>query len=125
MSEEHFRVDACCYSNRRGVSIGFGTECTNDESILELGEDWIYEGLEDSFWENYQEFEPGIAEARNALKNDENDCCDNLCATLHRVFGEFEIEYLLNGEKKDLKFDVDVNSLMYNMLSNSFINDNP
>lgn len=125
MSDGYITIEAYCYSKKKGTSIGFGVEYDLDgDSISVIGEDWIYDGLADSFWENYLEFKSGVVEARSIVrktvtKNEKNDYIN----ALYSVFGDFEIECEANGEKVDLEFDINVNSIMYSMLLDVFVDD--
>ena len=64
-------IQASCFSEKADVSIGFGISLdAADGSLPEIATDWISEGMSESFWENYQEFEDGIAEAERLQSND-------------------------------------------------------
>ena len=105
---------ACCYSEKADVSISFGTSVESfDGDLSSLDTEWIYEGMGDSFWENHEEFEAGIAQAEALQKSDNT-------MTLHQamfaVFGDFVLSYEVDGEEKELDIDFDVNASMYALL---------
>lgn len=66
MSE--INIMAYCYSEKEEVSIGFGTSFSSEDSIDIIDTEWIDVGMSESFWENHQEFEPGIVKANQLIK---------------------------------------------------------
>jgi len=128
MSDEYIEISACCYSDTIDVSVGFGIGFDKEDfSIADLGTDWIYEGLSESFWENAQDFEEGVSRAyaivREEVANGGKDDHETFMKALRQVFGEFKIEYEIEGVKQDFTWDVDVNSAMYDMLPDVYVED--
>ena len=106
---------ASCYSEKTDASISFGVTREIIDGTVNLSDTgWIYEGMGDSFWENYYEFEAGVAEA-NAMQ-DANPALTHEQA-LFDVFGNFVISYEVDGETKELDFDFNPNELMYALLN--------
>lgn len=105
---------ACCYSEKADVSISFGTSIdSSDGDLSYFDTDWIFAGMSDSFWENHEEFEAGIAQAE-VMKN--NDDTLTFHQALFAIFGDFTLCYEVNGEEMDLAYDFDVNASMYALL---------
>lgn len=105
---------ACCYSEKADVSISFGTSVESlDGDLSSLDTEWIFCGMGESFWENHEEFEAGIAQAEALQKS-------NSTMTLHQamyaIFGDFELSYEVDGEETELNIDYDVNASMYALL---------
>lgn len=61
--------------------------------------------------ESFFEFEEGIAVAKAAASSGKKS---TLRDALHEVFGEFNVEYTVNGETADLEYDVE--EIIYNLL---------
>ncbi len=100
------------YSELTPVSLGFGIEYNG--SISELGPEWIYEGVEESFWENSYEFEPYVKIAKNLVDNDKTISYKD---ALKRVFGRFSISFYVNENPVQVHSDIDVNAQLYELLS--------
>ena len=109
-------ISACCYSEKEDVSIGFGIVFDADkESVERLDNDWLWVGISESFWENCEEFEHGIDNAKKLLEVNSDLTYRQ---ALYRVFGDFNISYEVEGKEFDLSFKIDVNEIMYGMLEN-------
>lgn len=107
-------IRACCYSEKVDVSISFGTSIESiNGDLSSLDTEWIYEGMGDSFWENYEEFEVGIAQVEAMLKSDSTLTKRQ---AMFAVFGNFALSYEVDGEEKELDLDFDVNASMYALL---------
>lgn len=105
---------ACCYSTKEDVSISFGTTISSDAfSTNDIDADCISEGLSDSFWENYSDFEEGINKAKELQK--ENAALTDKEA-LYQVFGEFSISFEVNGQETELALNQDINDCIYSLL---------
>ena len=105
---------ACCFSENNKGSISFGVEYdSNAQTIEGLGYDWFYEGMTDSFWENFQEFEDGIQEAKDILLKDSSISYRD---ALFEVFGNFKVAYEVNGIVRELEMNIDINKEMYRLL---------
>lgn len=112
--EKHIEIALSCYSTHQDVSLGCGVSYENDGEQIDLDDtDWIWSGLTECFWENFYEFEEGIAAAKAALSSGEKS---TLCDALYEVFGAFNVKYTVNGELTDLKYGVDVEEIIYNLL---------
>lgn len=109
-------IHASCYSEKADVSIGFGITCeSKSDNLSEVGYEWIFEGISDSFWENYEEFEAGIFQAKiiNA-----NNSSITFRQALYAVFGNFDLEFEVNGVLVELDNRIDVDEIMYDLLEN-------
>ena len=90
------------------VTLRFGLELTG--SIDEVGTDWIYEGIADSYFENSWEYDEYILRA-NELINSKGISRE---AALREVFGRFSVLFELEGNPVIINYDVDaVNEQMY------------
>lgn len=113
MDDEEIEIMAYCSSEKVPASLGFGVCCSPEEYPDGLSSDWIYEGIEESFWENYEEFEPGIDKARQIAVDNPSATIEEV---LFEVFGRFDISYEVDGAERECHFDVDVNSEIYSLL---------
>ena len=105
---------ACCYSEKTGTSISFGTSVEAIDSSFDATDiEWIDVGMSESFWENRWEFEAGIEQATILQSEDKNL---TFRQALFNVFGHFELAYQIDGEEVDLNIDFDADSLMYALL---------
>ena len=115
MSEE-MNIWACCYSELTDASVSFGISIEDEsESIETLGDEWIWVGMSESFWENCHEFEPYIEKVKSQLQNEPSLSSRQ---ALTDVFGCFLISYEVNGEEKELPFEIDANGTMLSLLEN-------
>ena len=107
-------IHACCYSEKADVAIGFGvTFESKSGDPSEAGCEWIFEGISASFWENHEEFENGIAQAR-AISAE--NCSMTYQQARLSVFGHFDLEFEVNGELTNLNSKPDVDDFMYSLL---------
>ena len=105
-----------CSSAKERASLGFGVSFNpEEESIDTLSMDWVWAAMSESFWENYEEFEPGIDKAKR-LK--ENDSALSFREALKDVFGTFKVVYELDGENIELDWDLEYNEAVYYLLEN-------
>ncbi len=112
MTDNYQEIEANCYSELTPVSLGFSMEY--NDSISELGTEWIYESVEESFWENSYEFEPYIKIAKNLVETDKTISYED---ALKRVFGRFSISFYVNENPVQVYSDVDVNEQIYALLA--------
>lgn len=113
-SEEYIEIGLSCCSARQDVGLGCGISYENGGQPIDVDDtDWIWIGITECFWENFFEFEGGIAEARAAVESGKKS---TLYEALHEVFGEFNAEYTVNGETVALEYGVDVEEIIYNLL---------
>lgn len=107
-------VHACCYSEKADVAIGFGIsyECKSG-NLSDAGYEWIFEGISDSLWENHEEFEAGIAQAKTLSAENSSMTFQQ---ALYAIFGDLGLEFEVNGELAELDSKVDVNEFMYELL---------
>lgn len=111
--EEH-EINACCSSDKTGVSIEFGTTLVSVSNHFDYpSPDWITEGIGDSFWENYEEFEVGIQQAYQ-LRCENNTL--NTRQALFAIFGHFNISYKVDGLEADINYNINVDDIIYSML---------
>ena len=75
-----------------GLALLFEGE--NAEQRRQNATDSINEGAADSFWENYEEFEPGI---ENAKKFVADGLFPSFRDALFEVFGHFQFRFEING----------------------------
>jgi hypothetical protein len=107
-------LTAYCYSEKTDVTIGFGISLDTDtETIESLGTEWIDIGLSESFWENHNEFEPGLEQALQLVENNPNLSQKQ---ALYSVFGNFLLSYELDGNELNHTFNYDANQAIYDML---------
>ena len=109
-------IFAYCSSEKTDVSIGFGTSFVSENDHFDYpSPDWITEGIEDSFWENYEEFEIGIQQAYQ-LRCEEKTL--NTRQALFTIFGHFNISYKVDGLEADINYNynIDVDEIIYSML---------
>lgn len=100
-------------SSERGYgSLGFGIS-GEAESLEDLGTEWLYEGIGDSWWENCSEFEDDAEAVRNAIE--ENDALSWKDAVI-QVLGHFYISYEVNGVETVLNYDFDFEKIMIDYL---------
>lgn len=100
-----------CSSEKECCFLEFGT-CLSPEEKLD-GIDWVYEGISDSFWENYSDFEPGIDKARQLVHNNPSM---SFKEALFEMFGHFSVTYQVNGCTKKLNINVDYDETIYSIL---------
>ncbi len=107
---------AYCYAES-GESIGFGCPVLYSNHT-----EWIYEGVADSLYENYEEFEKAIKIAAKAgievLKNSPDEELSSLAYRMtENTLGGITVVYEADGKKIDIKYDVDIPDLIYSNLS--------
>ena len=111
---KEIEISAYCYSEKQDVGIGFGTFFNpEEETVQTLGKEWIEIGVSESFWENVQEFEPGVKKAKEIIKENPNITYKQ---ALYNIFGDFSISYEMEGEKVSLELEIDTNQAMYDLL---------
>lgn len=113
MDDKEIEIMAWCSSEKEPVSLGFGISYNPKDHPDGLVLDWIYEGIADSFWENYRDFEPGIDKARQLVSDNPSMTIEQ---ALFEVFGCFEISYEVDGVEKEFHNDIDVDSDIYSLL---------
>lgn len=120
MNDHEIEVMAWCSSVKENVTIGFGV-CYDPtkETLSSLGSDWIIEGISDSFWENYTEFEPGLYKANSLIRNDPTLSIEQ---ALYEVFGEFCLSFDVAESDEVVSCDVDINRHIYSLLENCSTN---
>lgn len=107
-------VEVVCYSEKADASICcwiYIKSIDGDIQIADIGT--IYEGLEESFWENHQEFEEGVAEAES-LEENNSDLTHQ--QALESVFGHFVLSFQVDGKEIALDIDSDADEFMYSLL---------
>ncbi len=84
-----------------------------EEPINTIGNDWLWIGMSECFWENYHEFEPGIVRANTILNNSKEMTYRQ---ALFNVFGRFSVTFALDGKKIDYDIGANFNDAIYDML---------
>ncbi len=111
MINEYKEISARCYSERTTISLGFSMEYSGP--INELSSTWIYEGVEESFWENSHEFEPLIKVAKKLIESDNTITYKD---ALQMVFGRFSVSFSVNGISVAVYPGIDINDQLYSLL---------
>ena len=108
-------IDVNCFSEKADASIGFGFEPDGEyaKETYSTIDDLICEGAADAFWENYDEFAPGIEKARQLL-NDE--AFPTFREALFEVFGHFAFAFEKDDKPAKIACEVDPDDLMYSLL---------
>jgi hypothetical protein len=105
---------ALCKSEKNDACIGFGTIVTSETDHFDLpDQEWIIDGIGDSFWENYEEFELGVKQAIALMSKDQTISRQN---ALFSIFGHFSICYEVDSKTADLHYNIDTDEIMYSML---------
>ncbi len=100
-----------------GLSIGFGCP------VLYSGNDiWIYEGVYDSLYENYEEFEESVILAAEAscdfLKGKSGVDLSTLSyEMIKKVLGIITVLYEADGKEVNVQYNVDIPDLIYSDLA--------
>ena len=114
MEDKEIEIWVCCRSEKVDADISCGITISERDYQTELPEPaWIYEGLSDAYWENYFEFEPYTEKAEILLKNGE---FVDYKEALFSILGHFSLSFEVDGEKKDLAYNIDVDELMYSII---------
>ena len=58
--EDCIEISVCCYSEKESAGIGFGSSVDSIDNLFKNYEDFDIDTMQESFWENYFEFEDGI-----------------------------------------------------------------
>ena len=117
---EEIEISACVYSDKGSGAIGFGVSSISGEekSPEDFGTDWLYEGIGDSFWENYEdEFRSDVDAVRSAMDENEELSWDE---AILQVLGHFHISYEVNGVETDLNYDFDYEEIMKDLLGEMY-----
>jgi hypothetical protein len=105
-----------CHSEKTDASIWCGVYVESNNGIVNLTDtDMIYLGLAESFWENYREFEDGVAQA-NVFQ--ENNPTLTYQQALFEVFGHFTLSFKVDNNEIKLDIDSNADELMYSLLEN-------
>ena len=100
-----------CFSEKEAASIGAGASIEVHEQELDVD----VCTMQEAFWENYFEFEPGIEKVKILLKNNSNM---TLRQAIVEVFGHFYTLIHINEKEIDVKGDCaeELEECMYSML---------
>ena len=106
---------AYCYCEKTENSLRCGFDVTGLDLSVELPDlGGVVEGISDSFWELYFEYEPGVEKAHKLVKEGK---CANLKQALLETFGHFHIRYEMeDAGEEDLDYKIDADELMYSLL---------
>ena len=110
LENREIEIWVCLSSEKESVSLCWGITYDPEGP----GSDWLSdETSEESFWENYSDFEPGIDKAKQLVKLDTSL---SFKQALYEVFGHFLVSYEVNGIEKDLGYNIDGDGIMYSLL---------
>ena len=114
---DEIEIMAYCISEKENVSLGFG--CSFDP---EKDRNWkeeterIFDGMSESFMENFEEFYPGIQKALSLI---EMDPSLTYRQALYKIFGHFRTVFEIDGKETDNNvYDIDFEDDLYNLLEN-------
>ncbi len=104
-----------CKSEKENASLGFGLEFDPEKDKNWREEtDWIYEGISDSFMENFEEFYPGIQKAALCVKEDPSL---TFRQALFKVFGHIRTVFEIDGKETDqIVYNIDFEDAIYSLL---------
>lgn len=121
MEENEIMLDVVCYSEKEEISLGFGfciseTDKEN-KCISDPGE--IAIGISESYYELWEEFEPGVEKARKLIREKR---FSNVKDALLEVFGHFMLRFSIDGVEEEFDYDFDVDECMIEVIegNNSF-----
>ena len=115
MEEKEIMLDVVCYSEKEEVSLGFGF-CISEEDkeskcISESCD--IATGINDSYYELWEEFEPGIKKARGMIREKR---VSSVRDALLEVFGHFKLSFSIAGVEEEFDYDLDVDECVFDLL---------
>lgn len=103
-----------CYSEKTDISISCGIYIDSADGSIDISDTGIiYEGLSESFWENYREFEEGVEQADFKQKSDPTLSFEQAILS---AFGHFFISCTINGKEIDPGIDPNADDFMYSLL---------
>ena len=111
MGTDHQDIDVSCFSEKAGIALGFGYSV--DENTAE--DEQIANGIEESFWENHYEFEPGIDKAKKLLAD---NTYSSLRDALKEVFGHFQLTFVIDGVEEAHSCMINPDEIVYRLLEN-------
>ena len=101
-------------SEKESVSLCWGVSYDPEDDPDGPGDNWLFDGTPgESFWENYSDFEPGIAKAKHLIKLDPSL---SFRQALFEVFGHFSVTYKVDGNEAELDYNIDGDDVMYSIL---------
>ena len=109
MSENSQDVSVSCFSEKTGISLGFGYSL--DENYDE--DEQLSIGIGESFWENYFEFESGIDRAKKMI---DDGLFTEYREALFDVFGHFQLAFEVDGVEEERSYGIDPDEIIYSML---------
>lgn len=115
MNKQEIEINIYCYSEKEEVGISYGTLSQTEEIIFNDEDDFDICTMQESFWENYYEFVPGIEKAKVLLQNNNKL---SLQESLFEIFGHFKVIVQVNDKEVelDIPFIDEIESCMYSML---------
>lgn len=103
-----------CYSEKTDISISCGIYIDSADGSIDISDAGIiYEGLSESFWENYREFEESVEQADSKQESDPTLSFEQAILS---VFGHFIISCTIDGKEIDLGIDPNADDFMYSLL---------
>lgn len=107
-------ISVRCYSDNEPLQVEFEIEPILSEwTINDIDLSCIDEGCSDYYWENHAEFEPAISKIATILLNNKNICFKE---AVSEVFGQFHLQYEINGRIEELALNVDIEKIMLDLL---------
>ncbi len=105
---------ARCNSKKANINLYFYlTPEKEDWNESDLDADWITDGISETFWENIRDFEDELNNIRLAMLEDKSLTLEK---AIQQTFGDFYIEYEINGVKQEHAFEVVVNECMRQLI---------
>jgi hypothetical protein len=106
-----------CYSEKTDISISCGIYIDSADGSIDISDTGIiYEGLSESFWENYREFEESVEQADSKQESDPTLSFEQAILS---VFGHFFISCTIDGKEIDLGIDPNADDFMYSLLKDT------
>ena len=117
--EDCIEISVCCYSEKESAGIGFGSAVDSIDNLFKNYEDFDIDTMQESFWENYFEFEDGIEKAKEIRSFNKQL---TIRQALFEVFGHFHVVVQVNGEEIEpqITFADEIEEIVYSMLESVF-----
>ncbi len=109
--DDYKEIEIDCSSELTNISLGGSLEYSGSINNLDTTDldDW----LEESFWENFYEFEPFIEKAKNLVESDKTITYED---ALKRFFGRFILSFSENEKPVTVHTDLDANARLYSIM---------
>lgn len=115
MDKQEIEISIYCFSEKEDVGIGFGSSVDTEENDFSNELDFDFSVMQESFWENYFEFESGIEKAITSLKKEKKI---TLKQALFEVFGHFKVIVRVDDKEYEPEdsFINEIENYIYSML---------